>query len=94
LVADGAVVPLDAAEAPQRWDELERLSPDDLKADVERLRVAAQQVARLAPGELTEASMLVLTPRVLDAHGRVVAGIGQQCRIDVSTLTVISPSVS
>lgn len=94
LVADGAVVPLDSADAPQRWDELERLSPDDLRADVERVRVAAEQVARLTPDDLTEASMLVLTPRVLDAHRRVVAGIGSRCRIDVSTLTVISPSVS
>jgi hypothetical protein len=93
VVADGAVVPLDSADAPRRWDQLERLSPDDLRADVERLRVAADQVARLAPGDLTKASMLVLTPRVLDAHGRVVAGIGSRCRIDVSTLTVISPSV-
>jgi len=94
LVADGAVVPLDSADAPQRWGELKRLAPDDLRADVERLRVAAEQVARLAPGDLAKASLLVLTPRVLDAHGRVVTSIGSRCRIDVSTLTVISPSVS
>lgn len=94
LVADGAVVPLDSADAPERWGELERLSPDDLRADVERLRVAADQVSRLEPGDLNGASLLVLTPRVLDAYGRVVTGIGSRCRIDVSTLTVISPSVS
>jgi hypothetical protein len=89
LVADGAVVPVGAADAPELWLQLEASAPADVRADVERLRVAAQQVAQLDPGDVTAASRLVLTPLVLDAHGRIVDAIRSRCRIDVSTLTVI-----
>lgn len=89
LVADGAVVPLDAADAPEAWAGLERTAPDEVRVDVERLRVAAQQVAELEPGDVTSASVLVLVPEVLDAHRRVVSVIGSRCRIDVSDLSVI-----
>ena len=89
LVADGAVVPLDAPDAPARWSELEASAPDDLRADVERLRVAAQQVAGLEADDVESATRLVLNPLVMDAHQRVVTSIGSRCRIDVSTMSVI-----
>jgi len=89
LVADGAVVPVGAAAAPELWLQLEASAPADLRADVERPRVAAQQVAPRDSGDVTAASRLVLTPLVLDADGRIVDAIRSRCRIDVSTLTVI-----
>ncbi len=89
LVADGAVVPLNAPDAPARWLQLEESAPADVRADAERLRVAAHQVARLDHDDLASAARLVLTPMVLAAHGRVIDVIGSRCRIDVSTLTVI-----
>lgn len=88
-VASGAVVTLDSADAPTRWRDLEAAAPADLRADVERLRVAADQVAALDPDDLESAARLVITPRVLEAHSRVVGAIGDRCRIDVSTLSVI-----
>jgi hypothetical protein len=89
LVADGAVVPLDAIDAPELWLQLEESAPVDVRADVERLRVAAHQVAQVDADDLTAAARLVLTPLVLDAHERMVDTIRSRCRIDVSTLTVI-----
>ena len=90
-VAEGAVVPLDAADAPARWSELEELAPDDLHDAVERLRVAAYQVAALAPDDLEGASRLLLTPRVTEAHSAVVSAVERRCQIDVATLTIIDP---
>ena len=89
LVADGALVTLDAPDAPGRWAELEEAAPVDLRDDVERLRVAADQVAGVDSDDLTSAARLVVTPLVLDAHRRVVLEVGSRCRIDVSNLTVI-----
>jgi hypothetical protein len=89
LVADGAVVPLDATDAPERWSRLEETSPVDVRSDVERLRVAADQVAVTDPDDLEAVSRLVLTPFVLDAHARVIDNIRARCRIDVSDLTVM-----
>ena len=90
-VAEGAVVPLDAADAPERWSELEDLAPDGIHDAVERLRVAADQVAELAPDDLEGASRLLLTPRVTEPHSVVVSAIESRCQIDVSTLTIIDP---
>ncbi len=89
LVAGGAVVPLGAADAPEQWARLEDDAPADLRPDVERLRVAADQLSEVDPADLTSAAQLVLTPTVLTAHRDVTEAIGSRCRIDVSTLTVI-----
>lgn len=89
LVADGAVVALDAADAPERWRSLESAGPRDLRTDLERLRVAAHQVAGLDPDDVEGASQLALAPRVVESHGRVVAAIEQSCNIDVATLSVV-----
>ncbi|MFQ5558535.1 MAG: hypothetical protein ACE5GB_13650 [Acidimicrobiales bacterium] len=89
LVAEGAVVALDADDAVARWSDLEQEAPDDLRADVQRLRVTAQQVAGLDPDDLDSVLELVVTPRVVAAHDRVITEVGERCRIDVATLTVI-----
>ncbi len=71
---------LDGENDANRWRALEAAAGGSVRADVQMLRVAAEQIERLGPAaEFELVAALALRPKVVEAHARVVAHARRAC---------------